>query len=279
LGSIINEATGFLSLASEDGRWIPEEGSVKNKLDDTTFQRDTRIELNGTSRVNAKAVCKCESISNDTLHVDEADGTHGSESSYQLTQEESEKSSDETTYTSVSSVKYKEEIVVHLAGPPVERRLIAREDGHIMYGQEVNEDMSRKTDSSDVSKDSSESNATMNSIMEEALGFLSRSAEEGLWIKADNGQMLFVRCVNGFKGHKTDCGGEKDEVVGVDLGSTESALQSNEESKGMFRVEAADLSKGYELSNRSHSSGVHPKLVQTTPVSAQMTLRSNLTPF
>jgi hypothetical protein len=67
--------------------------------------------------------------------------------------------------------------------------------------------MSPKTDSSNVSKDLSGSNMTMNSIMEEALGFLSRRADEGLWIKADDVQKLFVRCVNESEGYKMDSKG------------------------------------------------------------------------
>jgi hypothetical protein len=77
--------------------------------------------------------------------------------------------------------------------------------------------MSLKTHSNDVSEDSSESNTTMNSIMEEALGFLSRRADEGLWIEANDGQKLFVRCVNESEGHKTDSKGENNGAVGVGL--------------------------------------------------------------
>jgi hypothetical protein len=111
-------------------------------------------------------------------------------------------------------------------------------------GRHVNEDMSPKTDSSDVSKDSSESNTTMNSIMEEALGFLSRRADEGLWIEADDVQKLFVRCVNESEGHKTDSKGENNNAVGVDLRSTEDT----------FRVEAADVFEGSKSSDSSDSS-------------------------
>jgi hypothetical protein len=86
-----------------------------------------------------------------------------------------------------------------------------------MCGQDVSNSTSPKTHSNDASKDSSESNTVMNSIMEEALGFLSRRADEGLWIKADDVQKLFVQCVNESKGHKTDSKGENNEAVGVDL--------------------------------------------------------------
>jgi hypothetical protein len=121
-------------------------------------------------------------------------------------------------------------------------------------GRHVKEDMSPKSDSSDVSEDSSESNTTMNSIMEEAFGFLSRRTDKGLWIEADDGQKLFVRCVNESKGHKTDSKGENNEAVRVDLRSTDAALKSNKERKDTFRVEAADVFEGSESSNSSDSS-------------------------
>jgi hypothetical protein len=112
-------------------------------------------------------------------------GNQGSESSFQFTQEESEKSSDDATFTSLSSKKSKDEVVEILAEVSVQRRLVVIEDVLTMCGRDVSDDTSPKTHSNDVSEDSSESNTTMNSIMEEALGFLSRRADEGLWIEAD----------------------------------------------------------------------------------------------
>jgi hypothetical protein len=51
------------------------------------------------------------------------------------------------------------------------------------------------------------SNTTMNSIMKEALRFLSRRVDEGLWIVADDIQKLFVQCVNESEGYKMDSKG------------------------------------------------------------------------
>jgi hypothetical protein len=93
--------------------------------------------------------------------------------------------------------------------------------------------------------------------MEEALGFLSRRADEGLWIEADDGQKLFVPCVNESEGHKTDSKGENNKAAGVDLRSTEAALKSKGESKATLtngRHVNKDMSPRTDSSNVSKDS-------------------------
>jgi hypothetical protein len=197
------------------------QNSSEINADDTPYQSDASVEVNETFR--ADAVCKIDSdkVCEDTFEVDAYDGTQGSESSDELTQNLSGNSSDDTTHLSECSDESK-----FLPWASLEGRLIETKVGQSMFRRDVNEKMSPKSDSSDVSKDSSKSNNTIDSIMEEAFGFLSRTAEEGLWIEADDGKMLFVRCVNASKGHKTDSTGEITAAGGL-VSLTEAALESN----------------------------------------------------
>jgi hypothetical protein len=68
----------------------------------------------------------------------------------------------------------------------------------------VNEDESHKSDSSDKSKDSSKSKSTLNSIMNEAVGFLSRTSEGGRLIETDTRHIMYVRGVNEDMSHKSE---------------------------------------------------------------------------
>jgi hypothetical protein len=125
---------------------------VNNNANGTTVQPDANVEFNGMLRVDAVGKHDTNEESKATLHVDHAGSYQGSKSSFQSTQEESEKSSDDATFTSLSSKKSKDEVVEILAEVSVQKRLVLIEDVLTMCGQDVSDNTSPKTHSNNVSK-------------------------------------------------------------------------------------------------------------------------------
>ena len=157
LKSITDETDGYLSRASEEGHLVEADGrQIMNVQGDSEYSH--KSDYSDEMKNSSKSNSALNSIMNEAVGI--------------------------------------------LSQTWEDRRLVEADNGNIIYTQGVdkgtNEDKSHRSESSDESKESSigESTTSLDSIMNEAVGFLSRTSDEGRLIEADDGRGLYVRGVN-----------------------------------------------------------------------------------
>jgi hypothetical protein len=214
LSSIMNEAVGFLSWASLGRHLVKVDNEHIVHVRDVNERKSHKTDPSGefkdslSENTNLKSTldekdCFLSGASEEG-HMIEADDRHimtvrGANKDKSHKSDNSDRAEDSSKSNSTLK-SIMNEAVGCLSRTLEEGRLIETDKGHIMYVQGVdagsNKDKSHKSESSDRSKDSSKSNASLNSIMNEAVGFLSRTSNEGRLIEADDGSILYVGSVN-----------------------------------------------------------------------------------